>query len=62
MSYRAEVRDCIVATLKEATGDRPAALHALRTLVPKLGGGLDASFSSDVTHEIKRLEGESRRE
>ena len=27
ISYRAEVRDYIVAMLKEATGDRPAALH-----------------------------------
>jgi hypothetical protein len=46
----------------EATGDRPAALQALRTLAPKLGDGWDAGFRSDVTREIKRLEREPRRE
>jgi hypothetical protein len=62
ISYRAEVRDYVVAMLKEATGDVPAALETLRTLVPKLGGGGDAGFRSDVAREIKRLERESRRE
>ena len=62
ISYRAEVRDYVVAMLKEATGDRPAALQTLRLLVTKLGGGFDAGFRSDVTREIKRLEREPRRE
>jgi hypothetical protein len=48
--------------LKEATGDRPAALQALRTLLTKLGGGWDAGFRSDVTRQIKRLEREPRPE
>jgi len=62
VSYRAEVREYVLAMLKEATGDRPAALQALRTLMPKLGGGWDAGFRSDVTREIKRLERDTRRE
>lgn len=62
ISCRAEVRDYMVAMLKEATGDRSAALQALRALVSKLGGGWDAGFRSDVTREIKRLEREPRPE
>jgi hypothetical protein len=30
--------------------------------MPKLGGGWDAGFRSDVTREIKRLERDTRRE
>ncbi len=61
LSYRTEVRDYVMAMLKEATGDRPAALQALRALVAKLGGRLDEEFRSDVTREIKRLDREPRR-
>jgi hypothetical protein len=62
ISDRAEVRDYVLAMLKEATGDRPAALQALRTLVTKLRGGWDESFRADVTRQIKRLEREPRPE
>ena len=62
ISDRAEVHEYVLAMLKEATGDRPAALQALRTLLTKLGGGWDAGFRSDVTRQIKRLEREPRPE
>ena len=62
ISDRAEVREYVLAMLKEATGDRPAALQALRALVTKLRGGGDESFRADVTRQIKRLEREPRPE
>lgn len=62
ISDRAEVREYVRAMLTEATGDRPAALQALRTLVTKLGSEWDAGFRANVTREIKRLEREPRRE